>query len=158
MASRKRLRDNWGPVRGRAAETASAVASDPDPSKRPPGRKDTRSWCRGKAGVPHQPVIVFRPTWTRRPQPACEWAADWIGEQVRWHCHHEEHCGPCGKILRTRIADEECPDYPGDPAQRAEAEREAAAYPEQWRAWAQRHGRPKPVIDGPQKYRRKRSA
>jgi len=166
VASRKRLLSSWGPVRARSAGTASAIAADPEPAKGAPGRKDTRSWCRGKPGVPHQPVIIIGKGDTGH---SCEWVPEndyrllrrgEDGWSVGWLCWHREECSRCGRILRERwqVGAAECPDCPGDPEQRAEAEREAAAYPEQWRAWAQRHGRPKPVIDGKQGYRRKRKS
>lgn len=153
MASRKRLRD-WGQPAARAAEITKAVGSDPEPAKRSPGRKDTRQWCRGKQSREHVPVIVFRPPWTRKPVQ-CEWSSRWVDDGVAWRCHHEEHCHACGKILRTSLADAECPAYPGSPEQRAEAEVAAAIATQRWAEWRQSRRR---VITGPQSYRRKRNA
>lgn len=144
-------------MRARGAETAAAAASDPEPPKRPPGRKNTRDWCRGKEGVPHQPVIVFAPPVFRRPVTiTCEWASRWSGEAVIWDCHHEEHCASCGRILRTqaRLAGSECPGYPGSETQKAAAVAEAAEAEERWQAGRARR---RPVITGPQSYRRKRT-
>ena len=152
----------WGPVPGRSAVKAAAIT---EPAKRTPAKKDTRSWCRGKEGREHEPQIVLSHDGFR--QRACEWAGrhDYRllrrGEDdyaIGWCCGHQELCGRCGKILRDpgQIPRAECPVYPGSDEQKAEAGREAAEYPEKWRAWAARHGRPEPVIDGPQGYRRKR--
>ncbi len=158
MASPKRLRD-WGRPPARSAELTTAVTADPEPVKRPPGRKDTREWCRGKVGVPHQPAIV-----KGNGKLPCRWAGRYDYKLIRrqdawsvgWSCWHHEECSACGKILRAtrHLNASECPAYPGRPEQRAQAEREAAAYPAQWRAAAAKHR--KPPVTGPQGYRRKR--
>jgi hypothetical protein len=129
---------------------------DDDPAKRGPGRKDTRNWCRGKTGVAHVPAIVFRsPMWN--DQAVCKWCPLYSrGLDVTWCCYHREECDRCGKILRDGetfdLGDGECPDYPGQPEQRAEAEKEAIAAAERLAAWR----RWKPPITGPQGYRRAR--
>ena len=154
MASGKRLRDSWGPVRGRGAEVSAAVASDPEPPKRPPGRKNTRDWCRGKESRAHVPVIVFRPpVFRRHPPRTCEWGHGLIREEIGWQCHHEEHCRSCGKILRSRLAVDECPGYPGSAEQKAAAQAQLEAVLAGVAAWRARR---RPVITGPQGYRRKR--
>jgi hypothetical protein len=151
-------------TRSRSAAKANAVT---EPVKRAPARKDTRRWCRGKEGREHRLVLVLRHDGfcDRR----CEWVSwydyrllfrgeDDEGARVGWACSHQEVCESCGKIIRDlfQIPAAECPAYPGTVEQRRAAEREAAAYPAQWRAWAARHGRWRPVITGPQHYRRKR--
>lgn len=163
MTSRKRFArlGNWGPVRGRAAVKAAAIS---EPAKRPPAKKDTKHWCRGKEGVQHVPQIVLSHDGFR--SRACEWVSKFDYRAIRrgeddyriaWACGHQELCSRCGKILRERweLRQEECPAYPGSPEQRSEAEREAAAYPDLFRAREARYGR-KRAITGPQGYRRKR--
>jgi hypothetical protein len=150
MASRKRLKE-WGAAPGRLAEKAAAIA---EPAKGAPARKDTRRWCRGKRGVPHHPVIVFTPPLYRRGEAECEWDSRWSGD-VRWHCHHQEHCGACGKVLRVSVGCGECPAYPGSDGQHAAAAGEARAAEERW--LGRQAGRRK-VIAGPQHYRRRRAS
>jgi hypothetical protein len=53
-----------------------------------PGRKDTRRWCRGKVGVPHQTHWVkwFDTAWSKKPQS-----------------YWNEICQVCGKKLGYEI-------------------------------------------------------
>lgn len=156
-----RTKSIWGTPPARSAEVHAAAAVDPDPAKRAPSRKDTRHYCKGKAGREHTPEIVR--THDGFHQRQCGWVGRYDyrllrrGEdaaEVRWLCTHEEHCSGCGKILRAwgSLDLTECPVYPGSPEQRAEAEREAAEYPDRYRARL----RPRRAIDGPQGYRKKR--
>lgn len=155
----------WDQNPSRSAELGAAVAADPDPSRTAPAVKDTRRWCRGKPGRVHKPEIVRTHLgW----QPAvCKWAGrhdfrllrqgrDEDGTTVGWVCYHEERCSACGKVLRSswELRRVECPVFPGSAEQKAEAEREAAEYPERWRS----QRRPRRVITGPQGYRRKRAS
>lgn len=155
----------WGSQPSRSAELAAAAAVDPDPSRRAPAVKDTRRWCKGKPGREHQPEIILPQVGWQTGN--CKWLGrhDWRlirqgrddeATTVGWACYHEERCSECGKVLRNRweLRPRECPAYPGTPAQKAEAEREAADYPELWRGRA----RPRRVITGPQGYRRKRAS
>ena len=150
MVSRKRLMRGWDPVRGRAAVKAAVIAESP---KRAPGRKDTRAWCKGKAGREHQPEIVFCAPVFRRATVTCEWAPRWFDGPVEWHCYHEEHCRSCGKVLRSSVGNSQCPVYPGSSAQREAAEAESAAAWERWKDWRATR---RPVVTGPQHYRRRR--
>lgn len=154
MASRKRLRDAWRPVRGRAAVKAAAIA---EPARKPPARKDTRSWCRGKEGREHVPVLAFAPPpWHDRPS-ACRWRQRMAGPGIAWECFHRQECANCGKVLAAswQLPRDECPSYPGFPAQRAAAGAEAA---EAARRRAEWQARRRPVITGPQSYRRRRAS
>ena len=150
----------WGSPGARSQEVQAAAADDPEPPKRTPGRKDTRSWCRGKQGVEHVPELAWHPFLWKPGEPDCRWRAAWSsragGEYVAcWMCEHRETCARCGKVLRDRIPAAECPAYPGTPEDRAAAEEEALQIRERV---AQRQTRWKPVITGPQGYRRKREA
>lgn len=150
----------WGLPGSRSAEVRTAAADDPEPAKRPPGRKDTRAWCRGKPGVEHVRRLVLHPSPFKRGKLDCGWAPSWRtpdGEYgACWSCDHREECARCGKILRDGILRSECPAYPGTPGQRAAAEEKAAEIRE--RIAQRRPWRRKPVITGPQGYRRKRQA
>jgi hypothetical protein len=147
----------WGPNPSRSEIARRAAADDPQPPKRPPARKDTRSWCKGKVGREHIPVLELEPpaltNW------ACGWRADWRVRAreygIGWACYHREVCQRCRKVLREprELARAECPAYPGDPAQKAAAEAEAVEMEERHWTWWQRRRR---VIAGPQGYRRKR--
>jgi hypothetical protein len=155
-----RAKGIWGTQPARSDEVRTAAAVDPQPARRAPGRKDTRHFCRGKAGREHVPEIVMtpQPFYTGVPGGECGWTTHWSVRQraydgVRWSCRHEERCASCGKVLRCtgQLTRAECPSYPGAPEQKAEAEAEAAARQERYSEWYRR-----PVIDGPQGYRRKR--
>jgi hypothetical protein len=134
-----------------------------EPAKKAPARKNTRSWCKGKVGVEHIPVLVLDHT---DPQfgkaPPCRWAVGWSStarkDVVYWRCPHHEVCGRCGKVLRDRwsVSITECPDYPGDPQQHAAADADLAECEKRRATWEQ-HRRRKPDITGPQGYRRKRA-
>jgi hypothetical protein len=127
--------------------------ADPVPDRLPPGRKDTRENCKGRPGRPHVPVIVPGD----RPEPwlACKWVSRWDSAVrafgvVGWDCSHRERCARCGKVIREgwQLRRAECPAYPGDARQKAEAEASAA------RRAADRPRPRRPVITGPQGYRR----
>lgn len=78
--------------------------------KRVPGRKDTRRWCRGKAGRQHTPEIVIpENTDTIAGRRGCAPGPAW--SQNGWWCLHVERCTACGKILRAvwQLKPEECP-------------------------------------------------
>jgi hypothetical protein len=92
----------------RAAELEATASDGP---RRERGRKDTRRWCKGKPGVEHVPVIVFRPWYGRECRPPQEWAARLCPSG--WDCEHREVCENCGKILREpwKLAKEECPAW-----------------------------------------------
>lgn len=102
--------------------------ADPGPAKRPPGRKDTRQWCKGIEGRLHVREIIYdgRPSYHARD--GCVWAPAWSRRLrgwsgVAWDCFHVEQCTECKKILRKRHELElsECPDYPGTPEQKTAA-------------------------------------
>jgi hypothetical protein len=164
-ARHARSKWEWGTPPSRSAERSQAAAEDVrEPAKRAPARKDTRAWCRGKAGVEHVPVIAVDHTAPHfGTSPRCEWKAlwDWKADayHVGWTCPHHEICDVCKKVLRDRwtVPSRECPAYPGDPAQRAAVE---ASIPELERQQQERLARRrmprKPVITGPQGFRRRR--
>jgi hypothetical protein len=153
-----RSRWEWGAPGSRSAELRRAV--DDDPAGKPPGKKDPAR-CKGNRGGPHVPEIALHhETPEDEFRSRCRWGAMWDRETreqvIGWHCEHEERCAKCGLIFERRIADERCPAYPGAPAQRAVAEQRLFEWIERRRtspAWAR--GR-KPVISGPQGYRRRR--
>jgi len=153
VASKRRLR-NWNPAPGRGAVRAVAIA---EPERKPPGRKDTRQWCKGREGREHRPEIVFAPPPAFRPETArcCEWGT-WRAMDVRWSCHHQLQCTACGKILPGRLPAASCPDWPGSEEQKAEATARARESAQRVAAW--RAQRRKPTVTGPQHYRRKRAS
>lgn len=142
-----RSRWQWGTQPARSTELAAAVT---EPDNQPPGRKDTRAWCKGKPGRPHQRIIA-----EEGGQWACRWIVNWDPAARRhdgavWTCHHREECKACGKILRNGwdLTSDECEHHPGDPAQLAEAVAEAERRNSFPRRLRQR------IINGPQGYRR----
>jgi hypothetical protein len=145
-----RSRENWDSQPSRSAERREAAA---EPERTAPGRKDRRACCKRNSWGPHVPAIVAAHAY--RP---CAWGPHWsikdrAFDSVTWRCWHEERCVHCGKVLRVAIRREECPVYPGDPAQRVVAEADAVRAQERQDAW--RH-RKRKVIIGPQGFRRQR--
>jgi hypothetical protein len=149
----KRGKGWWDSLPPRSGEVQQAAKADPEPAKRAPARKDTRHWCKGKEGREHGPVIEFRP-WSVSDKD-CRWASRWTYDGVKWHCLHAEVCSSCGKVLRDwgTLAATECPAYPGSDEQRVVAVAEAEESRERMAAWQVRR---RPVITGPQGYRRQR--
>ncbi len=73
-------------------------------------RKNTRRWCRGKAGVEHQLAVVKHAYIGPPEDRTCLWWP-WGKEKYRtWHCCHVERCTECGKNLRHLVG-RECPDW-----------------------------------------------
>lgn len=149
----------WGTPGSRSNELARAVKDDPA-KKAAPGKKDP-SLCKATHWKgPHQPGLRLLTFGWRRPI-TCQWDISWHSknDEPSWHCNHEEVCSGCGKVLRVGIKNEECPDFhPITTEERTaieekEAQNKAriavavAKHPGRWR---------KPVITGPQGYRRNR--
>jgi hypothetical protein len=138
----------WGgePARSdqvRAAAEADAASESSQPQElRKRSRKDTRHWCRGKAGREHE-VIVTLPTSGWRKLSPCQWRSHghWVtyghlgpGAPVprqswrkngplrrEWEltdryycCYHQRQCENCGKVL-GRVEPADCPDWKEDP-------------------------------------------
>lgn len=127
-------------------------------AKRPPGKKDPALCKAAHWKGPHKPEFRIRESGWRR-STGCGWGPSWRDPgKVTWHCKHDELCSGCGKVLRTRIPDEECPDY--HPLTLAELDAiEAKLAEERKRISAARirsQWQPKPPVTGPQGYRRRR--
>lgn len=87
--------------------------------RRPPAHKDTKQWCKGHVGRPHQLGIEIPANAWRQD---CRWVTN-VGSRPWYSCQHVEHCLVCGKVIRaaygwlTRpdprktLLSEECPDY-----------------------------------------------
>lgn len=149
--------DGWGSLPSRSGEIRQAADAGPDPARHRPARKNTRDWCKGKAGVPHIPMVAKSSSHGR--QWGCGWRALWDTaaqeHAARWWCVHQEQCERCGKILvdQCRFPAERCPLRPGSAASRALAEARAR--------WINERAATRPVlrrkvITGPQGYRRRR--
>lgn len=78
-------------------------------------RKDTRTYCKGKAvpgneHVPGEPFI--HSSLKSLPSARCRWVDEGAPEEEkRWSCLHVIPCARCGKHLHTFEA-ELCPDRP----------------------------------------------
>jgi hypothetical protein len=133
---------DWGgPQRGSANRGAiSDQVADPAPAKAPPGRKDPEH-CKQSPDKMHHEALACRP-W-HRLATECHWAPLWSrgprNYVLGWRCYHEAHCEYCGKIFIRRIADEQCPAYPGTEEQKAEAADKVAEcnQPRQVTPWQQ---------------------
>lgn len=145
----------------RHAETSDGYGSEPsrsqqrrlaaqdDPAKRPPPAKKDPDMCKAqhwKAG--HTPVFQMR-----RALYDCKWWVDWTAK-VAWSCWHEEVCSGCGKILDPFIKGRRCPDYHDiTPAEAERMAREKEARAERIAQFQARRVK-RPVIKGPQGYRK----
>jgi predicted Fe-S protein YdhL (DUF1289 family) len=134
---------------------SGAIAADvPGPAKKAPGKKDPALCKAAHWKGPHVPELRMRDFGWHVDIP-CRWDVSWFGDEPRWSCRHEEVCAGCGKVLRVGIGSEECPDWhPMTGAERLEVDAEIARHREHRAARAER----KPVITGPQGYRKRRSA
>lgn len=66
--------------------------------------KDTKNWCRGVVGRPHEPEIARTPNlWGVSPKKPC-------GSSGFIPCFHSRVCKNCHKILVHFLPKEECPD------------------------------------------------
>lgn len=78
-------------------------------------RKNTKTWCRGKVGVPHLPHVVLPSGWRghRACGPRPLWAATVRAFAARgdWWCSHRVECSSCGKVLQDRYTGP-CPNRP----------------------------------------------
>lgn len=97
-----------------------ALASAPEvPAHR--SRKNTRLWCKGKRGVPHDARIrIQRHAQSRIDAGAdpnrfrCRWGVLFYGGEITaprlsYRCYHEVACEGCGKILESYIGWDKCP-------------------------------------------------
>lgn len=138
----------WGTSPPRGQSRAAAADQGLGSAKRPPAKKDP-SLCKAQHWKgPHTPV--FRIRQYGRQKTVCKWGANWGKPEPRWHCAHEEVCSECGKVL-SAFVESRCPDFrPITEAEQEALDREIAR-------WAERRSvRHRPVIDGPQGYRKRR--
>lgn len=155
-----RSRWEWGTPGSRSGDLRRAVDDDPA-GKPPPGRKDP-SRCKGNHGGPHIPVIALHhETPEDEFRSRCRWIPVWSRKEktcvAGWHCEHVERCVKCGLIIERFAGRDRCPVYPGTEEQKAVAEQEAFEWNERRRTASNRLSSVrKPVINGPQGYRRKR--
>jgi hypothetical protein len=142
------------PSRSRQRTGAAAEHLHPEivpQGKRPPAKKDPDLCKAAHWKGPHKPGPLQKrqPFW-RRDTP-CRWGTSWSGEEPRWECWHEETCSGCGKVLRTGISGRECPEWhPMTDAERAAVD----AKIERHREFLAGRAGHRPVITGPQGYRR----
>jgi hypothetical protein len=148
----------WGTPGSRHDELTRAVKDDPA-KKVPPGKKNP-SLCKATHWKgSHQPELRLHALGWRRPV-TCQWDISWRSKngEPSWHCNHDEVCAGCGKVLRISISEQECPDFhPITSDERAAIEAKQAENDARMAAAVTKHpGRwRKPVITGPQGYRRK---
>lgn len=144
--------DSWGPQPSRSQLRRRAAVDEAE--KKAPGKKDPALCKAAHWKAPHGRELRLR----RFGWPAsrsCGWGLPWVGDEAAWLCGHEEFCPGCGKVLRNHVEPGECPAWHAATAEDlAAVESERARRDDLAAARAAR----KPVIDGPQGYRRKRSA
>jgi hypothetical protein len=134
---------------------SAAVAADVrEPARKAPGKKDPALCKAAHWKGPHKPGLIKNEPLFRREFP-CRWDASWTADGPEWFCYHEERCARCGKVLRSRVGREECPEFrPITDDELAAIEAEIKRHEGIRAARAAR----KPVITGPQGYRKRKSA
>lgn len=82
----------------------------PEQSRRAPGKKDTKRWCRGKVGVEHEIETRLESAilWRDKTTP-CGWSYGARNRKSWFWCAHEDKCTRCGKTLWLKP--EDCPDW-----------------------------------------------
>jgi hypothetical protein len=152
-----RSRWEWGTPGARSQGRAAAAQEQLVPDiiregKRPPGKKDP-NLCKGqhwKGSHTLEPVINVN-GW--RSKKECGWGISWVWGDCKpvWYCCHELICSGCGK---NPGKSPECPLYHEiTTAEQAFLDEEIRKSQERHAAWRLRR---KPVINGPQGYRKKR--
>jgi hypothetical protein len=140
----------WGYYGGQPArtQTRARAAKEPD-GKRPPGKKDP-DLCKGQHWKStHTPEIGLGKT---RYKTVCGWRVDYKDETY-WFCLHVLTCSGCGKDFGG-VFMKQCPLYHDvTPAEQAWIGKEIEERKERRARWKIHH---RPVITGPQGYRKKR--
>jgi hypothetical protein len=102
------------------------------PSKKSPGKKDTKRWCKGKVGVEH--VVELKTSGWRNPQTdefvTCRWVP-W-GRRPHYSCYCRKVCKTCGRVMDNGYLRDktECPYWEPQPSEEEFARR--------WPTWAAR--------------------
>jgi hypothetical protein len=151
----------WGSSASRSQSRAAAAQEQLIPEiiregRRPPGKKD-KDLCKAQHWKgPHTPGITI----TRNPvtlkRNECCWAIlGWRGKgEPYWFCRHVLICSGCGKDFGGVPEAQQCPQWhPLTPQEREALDEERRRYDERLSRWKVRR---KPLITGPQGYRRKR--
>ncbi|MEV8610285.1 hypothetical protein AB0383_20560 [Amycolatopsis sp. NPDC051373] len=104
----------WEDAKYRAGEVARL---QPEQTKRAPGKKDRKKWCRGKEGVPHVVETRFE-RWAITGRHGFEDRCGWFinhrtGKPMWYSCAHEDYCTNCGRIMSRSKS--QCPDYTEPP-------------------------------------------
>lgn len=75
-------------------------------------RKNTKDWCKGKEGRPHQPALGYTDQLKQFKFTDCTEYVERIKtwKHVARTCLHQEACTACGKVLTQFVRIEECPD------------------------------------------------
>jgi hypothetical protein len=149
--------DDSQPSRSAARDAAAQEHLQPEiipEGKRPPGKKNP-DLCKGQHWKgPHTPEAVVNVNgWHSKNE--CGWGVSWIWGNCEpvWYCRHVLICSGCGKDL-GKPSVEECPLYHEiTPEEQTLLDEKIRESEERHLAWQQRR---KPVIQGPQGYRKKR--
>jgi len=136
-----------------ARSSARAAAAEEPAVKRPPGKKNP-DLCKGQhwKGA-HTPETELSSTRYIAPNAKCGWRVDYKDETY-WFCHHVLICSGCGKDFGG-VYMKRCPLYhditPAEQEWISKEIEESRKRRAKWRI----HRRP--VITGPQGYRKKRN-
>jgi hypothetical protein len=146
--------ENQNPRSARQAAAAEQVLPEVVPEgKRPPAKKDP-NLCKGAHWkMPHKPELRIR-EYGFRKKDGCHWVIGWGRDEPAWWCLHEEVCARCGKVLRITVEREQCPDFHSIAT---EEQIELDLEIERWRERRAARRLKRPVIDGPQGYRKRKA-
>lgn len=142
----------WGSPGARSQERAAAAHDDPT-RNRTPGKKDP-GLCKGEHWKgPHRTEVLPRP-YGRPTSRGCGWRASYGKDQAPWwSCYHREICIGCQKDFGA-VSPQRCPLFHEiTPADQKRIDVEVAAWEERRKTWRSPR---KPVITGPQGYRKKK--
>lgn len=151
--------DNSQPARSQARAAAAQEHLVPEVNKegkRPPGKKDP-NLCKGQHWKgPHTPGIELQNNgWLAGRKKECGWAVYWRMHERKpyWSCRHVLICSGCGKDFGACLP-AQCPLYhPVTSKEQAWIDAEIARREQQEASWVRRR---KPIITGPQGYRKKK--
>lgn len=132
------------------SQARKAAAEEPQ-GKRPPAKKNP-DLCKARHWQPHVTELRTENYGWRRYQE-CGWSVSYTGKEHWWSCRHHEACASCGKDF-GKIPLRRCPLYHDiTPEEQQRLDAELAVHEERRAKWKPRL---KPVITGPQGYRKKR--
>lgn len=156
--------ENWngGPSRSDARRRAAQTGEDE--GRKPRSTRSDKKQCTGSPDGKHHGEGRLRQVYRKEGEPELDMTCRWMGYYyipsassgrglAWWNCHHIEYCTECGGKVSESM-DRRCPDYPGDPEQKARAEQNSLQWDRERQARAVRAARKPARPAGPLGYRK----